>query len=82
MKGGLNGGESASFTTLYPGVTPLNAPRYEEADKMWQGGAGGYPFIPSLSISSTTSLTRRMTVTMEAGAEKREERKVSVAGHM
>lgn len=81
MKGGLNGGESASFTVLYAGVTPPNKPpRYQEADKKRQGGAGGYPFIPSLSISSTTSLTRRMTVTIEAGSEKREE--ASVAGHM
>lgn len=81
MKGGLNGGESAAFTTLYPSVTPLNKPpRYQETDKKRLGGAGGYPFIPSLSISSTTSLTRRMTVTMEAGAEKREEGKVSGPG--
>lgn len=37
------------------------------------GGVTGFSFIPSLSILSTASLTRRMTVTMEA-RQKREEK--------
>lgn len=39
-----------------------------------RGGVRGFSFIPSLSISSTASLTRRMTVTTEA-RQKREKKK-------
>ena len=39
----------------------------EDRHKIDSGVSRGYSFIPSLSILSTASLTRRMTVTMEAG---------------
>jgi len=45
---------------------PLNSLASEERQKKERGVNRRCFFIPSLSISSTASLTRRITVTMEA----------------
>lgn len=73
---GIEKKKKVSAALPWPSPAPLNAPRSRcRSDRCVKRLA----LIPSLSMSSTASLTRRMTVTMEAGNNR--ERRSRVRSH-
>lgn len=76
-------GSSASAHYILVNKHIVNGGHWHKRDR---GVKRRCSFIPSLSILSTASLTRRMTVTMEAGhnadREKRKKRRNNVSAFM